>query len=56
MAGRSKKIHPDQILGRKSDYEKTWGRIAAEDLGDVEHQLMVKQMYLKQSHLQLYLL
>ena len=44
MADRSKKIHPDQILGRKSDYDKTWGRIAAEDLGDVEHQLMVKQV------------
>ena len=44
MAGRSKKIHPDQILGRKSDYDKPWGRIAAEDLGDVEHQVMVKQV------------
>ena len=44
MAGRSKKIHPDQILGRKSDYDKSWGRIAAEDLGDVEHQLMVRQV------------
>ena len=44
MAGRSKKIHPDQILGRKSDYDKPWGRIAAEDLGDVEHQLMVRQV------------
>ncbi len=44
MAGRSKIIHPDQILGRKSDYDKTWGRIAAEDLGDVEHQIMVRQV------------
>ena len=44
MAGRSKTIHPDQILGRKSDYDKSWGRIAAEDLGDVEHQVMVKQV------------
>jgi hypothetical protein len=44
MARKEKKIHPDQILGRKSDYDKPWGRIAAEDLGDVEHQLMVRQV------------
>ena len=47
MAGRSKrgprKIEPDQILGRKSDYDKTIKRIAAEDLGDIEHQIMVRQ-------------
>ena len=44
MARKEKKNHPDQILGRKSDYDKPWGRIAAEDLGDVEHQLMVRQV------------
>ena len=44
MPRKEKKIHPDQILGRKSDYDKSWGRIAAEDLGDVEHQLMVRQV------------
>ena len=44
MPRKEKKIHPDQILGRKSDYDKPWGRIAAEDLGDVEHQLMVRQV------------
>ena len=44
MARKEKKIHPDQILGRKSDYDKPWGRIAAEDLGDVEHQVMVRQV------------